>query len=484
MSVGIDLGPLRDAVEMMREKVPVGSAMGSAEWEAVSAEMRLRAMFSARVEDERILAEMQRRLEVRMELGKKDGRTMDRGVFIEEMREDLLRTGYSRGNAREGSLQDLRSTRRLGLIWDMNVAQAQGYARHKLEMTEDGLENEPCYELIRLEDREAEREWPAKWEREGGQFYDGPGSNDDYPAAPGRMIARKTDGIWVRISRFGVPWAPFDWGSGMGLRGIGREEADAFGITRGDERLVPPVVPPFNDGHRMSVRGLPEEAREGLRSDFGDAIQFDGDSVRLQREASPETYEQRRKEIGESLRERARKHYDDARGALERLRRGDDGAEVGFSGEGEGEIADIYLAQASAVAVGRKQLFHDTMTPAEVAAMFVATQVFPPGVGVHYEDGHFLLWRRDLLDLPVKAILQQLAAHQGGFLLGYGLDSRALNEPHVLVRIFKAPRRPGDLPVAGFHSRVEAWEVFAKARARDFEDAWGKQMTIEWEVRR
>jgi hypothetical protein len=127
----------------------------------------------------------------------------------------------------------------------------------------------------------------------------------------------------------------------------------------------------------MSAKGVPESGRESLRSAFGDAIRFDGDRVLLQRETSPETYEQSKQDITSSLRERARDQFLQARGKLDRLQRGDDGTEVGFRGEGESAVASIYLAQASAVAVGRKPLFHDTMTQAEAETLLLATEGFP-----------------------------------------------------------------------------------------------------------
>jgi hypothetical protein len=272
--------PLKDAVDMLTRKVPVGSAMSSREWEALQAEIKLRAMFSARVENERLLEEMRSRLQVRIELAKKDGRTMDRGVFIEEMREELRKAGYKRGEARRGSVQDLKSSRRLGLIWDMNVAQAQGYARWKSAMTPEGLETEPCYELIRTMGRMEVRPWPVIWGQAGGEFYDGPGSNDDYPNAPGRMIAKKTDPIWTRISRFGTPWPPFDWGSGMSLRGIDRDEADAFGITTPDEQLAP-LDTPFNAETKASVKGIPEAGRKRILDALAGDVEIVGDEIRI-----------------------------------------------------------------------------------------------------------------------------------------------------------------------------------------------------------
>lgn len=273
--------PLKDAVDVISRKVPVGSGMSSAEWEGLSAEIRLRSMFSARVEEERILVEMQERLAARISLEKRDGRTMDRGVFIEEIREELRKSGYKRGDdVKRGSLRDLKSTRRLGLIWDMNVAQAQGYARWKADMTEEGLDNEPCYELIRVMNRMETRKWPMIWAQAGGRFYDGQGSNDDYPDAPGRMIAKKTDPIWKMISRFNTPWPPYDWGSGMGLRGVDRDESDALGATSPNE-IFAPLKTPFNEGVKASLRGIPENRRKRLLDAMHGDVEIIGDDIAI-----------------------------------------------------------------------------------------------------------------------------------------------------------------------------------------------------------
>lgn len=476
--------PLAEAVEMFDRKSPVGSTLASREWEAVPAEIRLRAMFSARVESERLLVEAQQRLQSRLELAKKDGRTMDRGVFIEEMRQELAREGYKRGDAKRGSLQDLKSTRRLGLIWDMNIAQAQGYARWKMGMDPDMLDAAPAQELIRVQARVEVREWPLLWQEHGGQFYGEPGP--DYPGAPGRMIALKTDPIWMQISRFKTPWPPFDWGSGMGLRNIRRKEAEALGLIRRGQRLTPQSVP-FNRNARMSVVTLPESSREKLRSTFGDAIRFDGDDVMMHRESSPETHEQRQLDITTSLRERARGQFLQANRRFQRLRGGlreeDSGAQVD-RGAAE-ERGSIYIAQASAVSVGRKQLFHDTMSQEEAEAFLSAIADFPDQVAAHYDptSTHMVVWRRDLLPLSADSLIRMMDRGEGGMLLGYGRDSMAFAEPHVLVRIYQAPRGSHSLPLGGFHAPIEKWRAFADARAKDFADAMGIETDVEWEVR-
>lgn len=477
--------PLQDAVDQMAAKTAVGSPMLSREWGLLPAELKLRTMFSARVEHERTVGEMQARITDALAGRKRDGVTMDKGRFVEEMREIVRSTGYKRpdGTHRK-SVQNLKSRARLELIWEMNMAQATGYAKWLSDMTPEGLENEPCYELVRINPRKEVRDWPLVWAQAGGKFYGGQGSNKSYPLAPGRMIAKKTDRIWLRISRFGVPWDPLDWGTGMGLDGIDIAEAEDLGVVSPGDEPQTPQAKPFNEDHSASAKAIPEAGREALRSAFGDAIKFDADRIRLQRHLSPETDEHRNLDITESLRQRAQGYYIQARENLQRLQRTDDGAEMGFRGEGESKIADIYIAQASAVAVGRKTLFHDTMTQAEAEVFMQATAGFPDSVARHYEAGHFMVWRRDLETLSPERIIAEIESHRGGLLLGYGLDSPAvLGEPHVLVRIFAAPRADGDLPLAGFHAPVASWRTYAEARAKDLSHAMAREMVAEAEVR-
>lgn len=460
--------PLSEAVASLSRKTPVGAALTSREWERVPAEIRDRAMFSARVENERLLAGMQERLKARLALAKKDGRTMDRGVFIEEMREELRKVGYQRGDAKRGGLQDLKSTRRLGLIFDMNVAQAQGYARWKADQTPEGLGNEPAYELIRTRERLERRDWPVIWSQRGGEFFSGAGSNPDYPAGPGRMIATKNDPVWTAISRFGTPWPPYDWGSGMGLRGIGRSEAEALGVI-GPEDEVLPLAVPFNSGTRASVKEIPEAGRESLRSTFGDAIRFDGDEVLFQRDTSPETHEQREQSITASLRDRARRVSDAGRSALARF-----GSENDVALWAPGAESEI-LASTSAVAVGRKQLYHEQWPGAPESAETFARLIreyLPPEVEVMLRDRHIHAWRPDLLRMTPDEIQALSLAEENGRLLGYGQN--LFDRPSSLVTI----QDGAGGTLGGFYAPLATARQYARMRARDFTDALGTAVRV------
>lgn len=274
--------PLQAAVDQMAARVVVGSPRTAAQWALLPAELRLRYMFSARVEHERTLAEMQVRITDGLASRKRDGVAMNKGRFVEEMREIVRATGYKRpdGTNRK-SIQNLKSRARLELIWDMNRATALGYAAWLADMTPEALENEPCYELVRVMARREIRDWPLAWKQAGGRFYGGPGSNKDYRLAPGRMIAPKTSPIWVAISRFGNPWAPFDWGSGMGVAGVDIDEAESLGAVSPDDAPQEPQETPFNASYQAGAAGIPEAGRARILTAFQGEAALDGDKFRL-----------------------------------------------------------------------------------------------------------------------------------------------------------------------------------------------------------
>lgn len=471
--------PLQAAVDQMAGRTVAGSPMLSKEWEQLPAEIRLRAMFSARVEHERTLSEMQSRILSGLSGEKVDGATMDRSRFVEEMSQMVRATGYKRpeGTSRK-SVQNLRSRARLELIWNMNVAQARGYAKWLADMNPDALENEPCYELIRVMDRMEIRNWPQIWADAGGAFYDGAGSNDDYPNAPGRMIAKKTDPIWTRISRFNTPWPPFDWGSGMGLRDIGIDEAEAFGIVKPeddfheDARKVVVTAAGFNAGHSSSASNLPQPSKESLRSAFGDAIRFDNDRILLQRNLTPETDEQRKLDIGQSLARRAREVADAGRDVIRRAIGSENGALALPPGLQSAEGWDEILSSTSAVSVGRKLLYHEGWPSHSEGIAAVLRSYLPDYVSVMVRDGHIHAWRPDLLDLTPERIQSLSLTYENGMLLGYGQN--LFDEPSVSVMILDQEQRV----MGGFRSNPHTALPFARARAKDFQDALGMAVRI------
>lgn len=253
------IAPLDEAVKKFDAKSIVASKLRTAEWAKVPLELRDRALFSAGVEHVRFLSTAQQKLKDAISLQRekvaRGEAIVDRSSFIGDMRKIALGEGLS---DRTGGLTDVASQTRLGLIYDMQLRMAQGFAQRKMDMDPDVLDAFPAQELVREEDRKMPRDWTARWQASGGELVDG------------RMVALKTDPVWTKISRFGTPYPPFDFGSGMGLNDISRDEAEQLGLISPGE-TVPPEDVSFNDQLEASVDGLDTKF---LTESFGDQVQI------------------------------------------------------------------------------------------------------------------------------------------------------------------------------------------------------------------
>jgi hypothetical protein len=452
--------PLEDAVARLGKRTPLGATLSSAEWGRVPVEIREVSFFSAHVECERLLAILQGKILRRVKLEREklangEEITMDRARFIAEMQDELHALGYEPKPADQGTIRDLSSAGRLGLIWDMQLGFARGYARWKAGFDPDIIDVVPCWELIRESDREVPREWEEEiWPDHGGKFYDG------------RMIALKSDPIWKWISDFGVPWPPFKWGSGMGLRAVWLDEAEALGVPGLEEPQTPPDMD-FAGGVQASGKNLPQASVDRLRSEFGDTIQFDQDKISFH-----PTHDADEQSISQQLTDRARTIADAGRDQILRSRSKNDAAAwpPGFD---TGEFDEEILASTSAVAVGRKSLYHDEWGDFAEAIGALIRQWLPTDVGVAVRDGHLYAWRQDLTRLRLDEIhaLSSGLDPRNGVLLGYGQNLG--DEPFAAVTF-----KTGGRVVGGFSAPRGTAKVYAAARAKDFSDATGERVTV------
>ena len=247
------------AADKILQKALVGSDLDSREWSAIQAGLRDRAFFSAKVEEARILAEARR-----MCADVADGR-MDASEFRRDMRKVLDQTGYA---APGGGIRDMRTRARLDLVLDTQVRQARGWAQWKEATTAGALAAFPAQELVRVRQVKVERKWRERWTANGGRLFGG------------RMVALKNDPVWTRISRFGTPYPPFDFNSGMGVEDVDWDEAVELGLLKDDD--PPPKMEDrgFNDG--LSVKlpvGQERETDQMLRAAFGAQVSIDKDNV-------------------------------------------------------------------------------------------------------------------------------------------------------------------------------------------------------------
>jgi hypothetical protein len=82
----------------------------------------------------------------------------------------------------------------------------------------------PAWELVKSHPGPEPLNWPETWQRHGG-----------WSLPNGRMIAFKDDPVWRALSAFGLPFPPFDLGSGMYWREVSRDEAIELGLIGEDE---------------------------------------------------------------------------------------------------------------------------------------------------------------------------------------------------------------------------------------------------------
>lgn len=254
----ISIAPFQQAVDRAADKTAVASVLRTKDWAQVPLGLRDRAFFSAGVDDLNTVQLLKGKLgEALSFLDREPDRAfMDRSKFVSEVRQAI---GAEEGDT--GDLTDLSSQRRLELIYDFQVQDAAEFGRWKIGQDPDLLDAYPAQEFLRIESRRVPRQdWPERWVAAGGQIFDG------------RMIALKNDPVWTRLSRFGRPWPPFDFGSGMGIEDIGRDEAEQLGLISPGE-TVPPTEGDFNDGLTASVTDLDPDLVNKLGNWFGDQVE-------------------------------------------------------------------------------------------------------------------------------------------------------------------------------------------------------------------
>lgn len=256
--------------ELILQKALAGSSLDSRQWNYLQAELRNRAFFSSRIAEVNILSALRSRVAQYAEGG------TDISKIRMLIRSDLEKLNYSPEPGEEGTIHDLFSQARLDTIIKTNVAQARGYIQYLEGMSPGAFEAFPAQEFIRVRhSRQPRGDWPQRWQKAGGQFYDG------------RMIALKTDPVWEKLSVFGNPFPPFDWGSGMGVVDVDRKSAVALGLhvpDKGSAVAAPSATPSFNKNLQAAVPNLRSDSLCGqiLKRDFGDQISIENSVVRWQ----------------------------------------------------------------------------------------------------------------------------------------------------------------------------------------------------------
>jgi hypothetical protein len=244
--------PFKEALQSRAVKKIFPTAMGSGELAQLDAAFRERAMFSARTMNQSYLQEIADRVGKILNPStgtREDGTQFTEGMDFATARtelKDILRgMGYSAEPGEEGTLKDLSSDARLDLVLETNVKMAQGYGYWQQGQDPEVLEVYPAQELFRAEERKEPRDWPTRW-LEAARAVGDDGALRAFINSH-RMIARKDSPIWVQISRFGLPYPPFDFNSGMDIRDVDRETAVDLEVM-GETDLIEPQDRGFDSG--------------------------------------------------------------------------------------------------------------------------------------------------------------------------------------------------------------------------------------------
>lgn len=210
------------AAGKVRSKQVTPRAMSTAQWDMVDAQIRERAFFMAGVDNARILSAFQH---VAKEISA--GR-MSLPEGRRKLREFLAAIGYEPAAEDAGTLKDLTSRRRLDVALQTNADLAAGWAQRKAGLLD--IAN-PGQELYRAKQARVPRDWASRWAEAAAAV------NWEGVARGGQMVALKSSPIWVELSRFGYPYPPFDFNSGMWVRPVSDDDCEALGLLENEEWL-------------------------------------------------------------------------------------------------------------------------------------------------------------------------------------------------------------------------------------------------------
>jgi hypothetical protein len=234
-----------EASQALEVRTALPTSLTSEQLSQLPAELLERATLSARVESTIYLDEIDRILGQLV-----NGEISESTAYL-ALKDKLDELNYQPSPDEEGSITDFSSFGRRALVIDTNLQMAQGYGRYIQGQDQAILDHWPAQELYRAAEAQQPRNWVARWQNEGGEVFGG------------RMIALKNTGIWTAISRFGLPYPPFDYGSHMRVRDVTRDTAISLGLIDADTKIEPETRD-FNQDLKISADIRSDYLRQAL----------------------------------------------------------------------------------------------------------------------------------------------------------------------------------------------------------------------------
>ncbi len=240
-------------------------AMSSAQWSLISSQLRERAFFMAGVQEANIL-----QLFRDAAAAVADGRMSPSEARV-TVRRGLSSMGYSpqAAGVAPGSIHDLSSYRRIMLALETNFSMARGWMQHLQYRTDPNVGG---LELFRLFPRKVPRNWALRWAEAAEQV------NWQGVATGAPFIATLDSPIWCALSRFGTPYPPFDFNSGMSTRPVDNRRCRELGL---EPTPKPEILPSLNEQVEASLQGLDADIAADLLRSLGALVQRDGDTLKM-----------------------------------------------------------------------------------------------------------------------------------------------------------------------------------------------------------
>ena len=170
-----------------------------------------------------------------------------------EIKQQLSADRYQPPENGRGGLLDLSSDTRSNLILETNLAQIHGFGQFVQHQQQDVLDLWPAQELVRVIDSKVKRNWPSRWKNAGLPLYQG------------RMIVLLNDRRILRLSRFGTPWTPLDFKSGMRWRPRTRQFAEEIGLLKPGQSGPTPAGLDLNKELQATPRVRSDRLRQAIQ---------------------------------------------------------------------------------------------------------------------------------------------------------------------------------------------------------------------------
>lgn len=190
------------------------------------------------------------------------------------IRETLRQQGYRPPATGQGGIQDLSSWVRIQVVMETNAVMAHGY-RNWYNWTQD--EDTAAFKFYRSQGREDPRYWAERWNRARAGLEEEATEAVSSGFIRGDIVgyALTCSDIWIRLSRFGTPYPPFDYLSGMNIAPISADEARAAGL---EVSRVRPAPASFNATLESNAQGVTEANKKKIRSILKDALRVNNEN--------------------------------------------------------------------------------------------------------------------------------------------------------------------------------------------------------------